>query len=199
VDCWPAGGRGLIHRQPGRSVVLSGDQGRDVRSRSHRARRPPPRHESLGCASGNGRLASHLRGPNRGSPCRRVDACAEAIDGTSQNGGDRCGALVLPPDSVDRASACLRCRGMRATAPSARPVQYPLHELVPRSRERAPAEDHATPLIKSRSSLRPTRAPTRSNSGLVPHSEGFQSRASSTRATRVRSSVQQCYRKRADS
>jgi len=160
VDRGPSRGGGLIHSQRARSIVVSGDQSRDVRAGSHRTCRAPPRHEDLGRRSGNGKLASHICGADRGSPRRRVDACAKAIHGSSQNSGDRYSALGLPPNPVDRASACLRCRRMRARTPGARPMQHPLHELVSRSGKGTDAEDHAAPLTRSRSSCVPTRGPT---------------------------------------
>jgi len=58
----------------------------------------------------------------------------------------------LPSGPVDRASACLRRRGMRAITPRPRPMQYPLHELVARPRTGSRPEDHAATLIRSRPS-----------------------------------------------
>ena len=93
--------------------------------------------------------------------------------------------LIAPPlvcviegcDRPHRARGLCNTHYCRSSRPQDRQVRG-LHELVPRSRARANAEDHATPLIRSRSSRQPTHAPTRSNRGLVPRSASFHLQAS---------------------
>ena len=75
-----------------------------------------------------------------------------ALDGIAKNYADRSFAVGLAPDPR-RTSALLMHRA-RVLAPPRGPrtLQYALHELVTRPRQRTRAEDHAAPLIKSRSS-----------------------------------------------